>query len=67
MAGVRTSRSNSSGPASGKSRKERIFMPFPASVLGGIASLSSSSFSIARWAGAWNAQFLDPCVRVSYT
>lgn len=53
-----TSRSNSSGPASGRSRAGRTSMPGASTVDGGTATDSLSAESIALWAGRWNAQFL---------
>jgi len=53
-----TSRSNSSGPARGRRRYVRAFIPGAVIAEGRTATCSVSALRIALWPGGWKAQFL---------
>lgn len=56
---IRTSRSNSSGPAKGSRMYGKISIPGASIVDGGTLTFSYSGLRRARWPGTWNAQFLE--------
>lgn len=61
---IDTSKSNSSGPASGSKMYESASIPGAAAFDGGTEITTESGLRMALWPAAWNEQFLEKSLLV---